>query len=166
MKLHHYGVLATGGSLTATSAMFVRAAWAQGSISPLAAPRPATDGSTGGLVLALTLLGLLLVALGVAVAFYDKKQKREDEAVGWQGRISDALLVDRSLSRSTLTPEVRMPRGRDGLMTVTLSGAVPTPELREEAIDLVMRTMNNVGASFSVEDRITVDPRLATRRAA
>ena len=129
--------------------------WAQGTMpSPFPAP-VSSDGGVGGIVLALVIVGLL-AAIGVAVKLHDLKQKHDDEAAALQGRMSDALLG--TSSALAITPTVQMPLRRSGLATVTLTGAVPTPELREAALQLVMREMEGSGLSFRIEDRIVVDP--------
>jgi hypothetical protein len=64
-----------------------------------------------------------------------------------------------------ITPTVRMPLRRNGLVTVTLTGTVPAPEVRDTAIQLAMQAMEESQVSFRLEDRILVDP-LVSRRAA
>src|SRR5215510_1654905 len=124
------------------------------------APSPAaaaSDVAPGGTVIIAVILGLL-VAIGFAVKLSDVKRRREDEAAALQGRISDALMTDRSLANLALTPSIRVPFGRNGVLGVTVSGAVPTPELREAAIQLVMRKMEESRTNFRIEDRVVVDP--------
>ena len=127
------------------------------------AATPPVAGSEAGIV-ALVIVGSLIV-LGIAVKLYDVKRMRENEAAGLQGRITDVLLADRLLSGLTLTPLVRMPHRRGGLVTVSVSGTVTSPDLRDAVLALVMKTMEASQTSFRIEDRIAVDP-LMDRRAA
>jgi hypothetical protein len=128
------------------------------------APAPAPDGTAAGVVFAIAILALLVVT-GIGVKLHDRKRKIEDEVAALQGRISDAFFADRALSNMAITPTVRMPLRQNGLVTVTLSGTVPTPELRDTAIQLAMQTMEESQVSFRLEDRILVDP-MVSRRAA
>jgi hypothetical protein len=139
-------------------------AWAQ---APTTVPAPApvgSDGAAGGTVVALVILGLL-VAIGVTVKLVDMKRKHEDEAAALQARITDALMIDRSLSGLALTPVVDVPFRRGGLVTVNISGAVPAPELREAALQVVMRAMEQSRTSCRIEDHILVDPLMSSRAA-
>src|SRR5262249_31165554 len=115
----------------------------------------ASDGAAAGVVFAIAILALLIVT-GIAVKLHDRKRKLEDEVAALQGRISDAFFADRGLSTMAITPTVQMPFRRSGLCTVTLSGSVPTPELRDSAIKLAMQTMEASQASCRLEDRVVV----------
>jgi len=128
------------------------------------APAPAPDGTAAGVVFAIAILALLVVT-GIAVKLHDRKRKVEDEVAALQGRISDAFFADRVLSSMSVTPTVRMPLRRNGLVTVALAGTVPTPEARDAAIQIAMQAMEESQVSFRLEDRILVDP-LVSRRAA
>ena len=128
------------------------------------APAPGSDGTAAGVVFAIAILALLVVT-GIAVKLHDRKRKVEDEVAALQGRISDAFFADRVLSGMSVTPTVRMPFRQNGLVTVTLSGTVPTPEARDAAIQLAMQAMEEAQVSFQVEDHILVNP-MASRRAA
>jgi len=125
---------------------------------------PAAPNAAAGAVVAVVILGLL-VLIGVAVKLVDLKRKHEDEAAALQARVTDALMMDRALSGLALTPVVQVPLRRNALATVSIRGIVPAPELRESALQLVMRTMEQSGTSCRVEDHILVDP-LVSRRAA
>lgn len=121
--------------------------------------------SAGGGVAALGVLMGLVVLLAIAVKLYDTKRKREDEAVILQARISDALLMDPLLAHLPVTPTVRVPFRRRLPAVVTVIGRIPTPELREAVLRLVMREMSAARASYLTEDRIAVDPVISTRAA-
>jgi len=132
------------------------------SVSPSAPV--ASDGAAAGVVFAIAILALLIVT-GIAVKLHDRKRKLEDEVAAMQGRISDAFFADRALSGMAITPTVHVPFRRSGLVTVTLTGTVPSPELRDAAIKLAMETMEESQASCRLEDRIVVDPMMSRRAA-
>jgi hypothetical protein len=105
---------------------------------------------------------ILVVLLGLAVKLYDLKRKREEEAVTAQARISDALLMDATLSGLPLTPTAHLPLWRGSPLTLEITGAVPRSELREAAVDIAKREMARSGRDFRIEDRISVDPAVLT----
>jgi len=111
-----------------------------------------------GLMPVVAAVALLVLVLWSAVALYDRSRKRAEEAAALQERISDALMVERSLSGFPLTPTVRMPLLGRGPVVVTLTGAVPRPALRQAAIDLVLREIDSTGRACSLQDRIAVAP--------
>jgi hypothetical protein len=139
-------------------------AWVQATTVAPSAPAPASDGTAAGVVFAIAILALLVVT-GIAVKLHDRKRKVEDEVAALQGRISDAFFADRALSSMSVTPTVRMPLRKNGLVTVTLTGTVPTPEARDSATQLAMQAMEESQVSFQLEDRMLVDP-MVSRRAA
>ena len=124
----------------------------------------ASDGAAAGVVFAIAILALLVVT-GIAVKLHDRKRKLEDEVAALQGRISDAFFADRALSGMAITPAVLVPFGRGGLVTVQLTGTVPTPELRDAATKLAMETMEEAQVSARLEDRVVVDPMMSRRAA-
>ena len=67
----------------------------------------------------------LVVLLGIAVKLYDLKRKREEEAVAAQARISDALLMDATLSGLPLTPTAHIPLWSGTPLTLQITGSVP-----------------------------------------
>ena len=165
MKPFPREVFTSLASLLAIGSVFVANVSAQALLpTPLASPSSGTSSGAAAGVIALVILGLIAV-IGFAVKLHDVKRKREDEAAALQGRLSDMLLSDRILSGFVLTPLVEVPLRAGGLTTVTLSGAVPTPELRDSAMELVMRSMENARTSFRVVDHVLVDPMLSRRAA-
>lgn len=108
------------------------------------------------MIVVAVLLGLLVVT-GVAIKMYDRKRKREDEALALQSAVSEALLVEPRLTGSVVTPTVHA-SGRRSPVTVEITGTVPRPEFREIAIQVVMRVMSQRRADFRIEDRTAVDP--------
>jgi len=136
--------------------------WAQQSLGPVSfaamAPGspPAADAVDAGLMPVVAVVALLVLIVWSAVKFYDRSRKREEEAVALQARISDALMVEPSLSALPLTPTVRMPLSRRGPVMIELSGSVPRPALRQAAIDVVLREVESTGRGCALQDRIAV----------
>ena len=107
----------------------------------------------------------LLVLVGVAVKLFDMKRKREDEGVALQSRLSDALLTDPSFAGLPITPTVHVPFSRSSATVVTLTGTVPSPWIREAALEVIRRDAAALMSDTRIEDRMVVDP-LIMRRAA
>src|SRR5512132_4356350 len=108
-------------------------------------------------VVALMMLALLVV-VGVSVKLYDLKRKREEEAVAAQARIADALLMDSTLAALPLTPTAHLPLWKGSPLILEIKGAVPSPELREAAVDVAKREVGRSRSDFRIEDRIAVNP--------
>jgi len=151
--------IAAAGALSTTAA----AAWAQVSPTPAPSPSPEMTNGSGAFMVA-ALVVVLLIAVGVMVKLYDLRRKREDEAVALQARLSDALLAEPSLSSLPLVPTVRIPM-RGSPVTVEIVGAVPRPELRQAALDLVVREAARSVKSYRVDARISIDPMMQRRAA-
>jgi hypothetical protein len=86
-------------------------AWAQtSSTAPAAGAAPVAGASGGGSVALgfLVILGLLVI-VGVAVKLYDRRRKRDAEAVHLQAQVSDALMRDARLAGMVLTPTAIAP---------------------------------------------------------
>ena len=164
MKPTRRRILGNLASVLGLSITMTLPGWAQSLAPGPSSPPAASDGGAEGVIVAAVILGLL-VAMGVAVKLHDMKRKRDDEVAALQARISDVLFTDPSLAHLALTPSILAPLRRNGLMTVVVRGTVPTPEAREAAIQLVMRTMEESQVSFRIEDRVVVDP-LMSRQAA
>lgn len=122
-------------------------------------------GSVDGGVIAFVAVILLFVAVAVAVKGYDRSRKREDEAVALQARISNALMVEPSLTGLPLAPTVRVPRWRREPVMIELSGWVPRPALRQAAINLVIREVESMGKSCVLQDRVAVNAEWLRRAA-
>ena len=104
--------------------------------------------------------------LGIAVKASDLRRRRTDAAVALQGRIADALLADPTLGHQPIVATAHTPFWGRSPVTLEVSGPVPSPELREAAMSLVIREAFNSGLRFRVEDRIVVDPRMSRAAAA
>ncbi len=110
-------------------------------------------------VVALVML-ILVVLLGISVKLFDLKRKREEEAVAAQARIADALLMDSTLAGWPLTPTAHLPLWKGSPLILEIKGAVPSPELREAAVDVAKRELVRSRPDFLIEDRISVDRRV------
>src|SRR5512132_1481833 len=86
------------------------------------------SGTDVGIWMAFVAVMLSLLVAGLAVRFYTRSRKREDEAIALQTRVSDALMVEPSLTG--LTPTVRLPLWRREPVMIELNGSVPRPGLR------------------------------------
>lgn len=156
-------------------------AWGQTSAAPApaasAAPAPATppgaapgvtpgEASGGGmLVVAAVAIGIIVI-LGVIAKVYDRKGKREAEAVALQARLSDLLLTDRSLDGASVTPTVHAPLWGRIRMIVDVTGDVPSPEVRDLVIRRVRQEAEVIGRDVEVEDKLMVLPPVSRIRAA
>jgi hypothetical protein len=106
----------------------------------------------------------LIVA--VVVKALDRRRKRSEEAVQFQARIADAMLLDPALGRIAITATVTAPFQQHAPVTVEVRRQAPTPALRDAALSLVLREASVSGLPFRVEDRTTVSPPAVSRRAA
>ena len=139
-------------------------ALAQAPTTPLpSTPTAAPEGGGVGLVGVVAALIVLIVAIGIAVKFYDLKRKREEEGVVFQAWLSDALLLHPSLVGMPVVASVHMPMRRGSPPLVEVKGTVANQDAREIAMQLVQRELGGVAAE--VEDEIIVDP-LAIKRVA
>jgi hypothetical protein len=138
---------------------------AQTSTPPAAVP--AADGAgagASGLFVFLGVMVVLFAVVAVMVKTMDRRRKRNEEAVQLQARIADAMLLDPTLGKLALTASVAAPLGASPL-AVEVHGEAPSPEIRDEALRLVMREATAGGLPFHVEDRMTVGARAARRAA-
>jgi hypothetical protein len=114
--------------------------------------------SWGGSVAILAAVLLILLAIGVAVKLFDRKRKREDEALSLQSQISDALLLDRSLAGLPIIAVADRSLWGRSPVVVAITGTVPTPEQREAVMRLVGQELSRRHAFARAEDRLLVDP--------
>lgn len=114
-------------------------------------------------VAAVVLIAALIVVLVGAVKVYDLHRKRQADAVHLQAQISDALLRDPRLFGLpiTATADVSM-MGRTP-PTVTMSGQVPSEELRRAALQMAEQESARIQPGVIIEDRILVVPTMAAR---
>jgi hypothetical protein len=131
-------------------------AWAQTPAPPAtpAVPGAAPAAQGGGMAIAgfLVVLGLL-VLVGIAVKLYDRKRKRDAEAVHLQAQVSDALMRDAGLAGLLLTPTAYI-RGGDAV--VEISGEVPDETAREMALRIAREEAARVRPDVRIVDKISV----------
>jgi hypothetical protein len=84
--------------------------------------------------------------------------------VALQARISDALMSEPALAAFPLAPTVRIPM-RGSPATIEIVGSVPRPELRQAAVDLVVREAARSCKSYRVDSRMSIDPMMMRRAA-
>jgi len=116
-----------------------------------------TSGETFGVIV---VAALLVVAVGIAVALYDRQRRREQKALELQAKLSDALLLDPSLPGLTITPTVLMPFSARGTVVIDLAGYVRTTEMRDAAIQIVRKETAGLERPMRIDDRILVNPRV------
>jgi len=110
---------------------------------------------------AIVIVAALLVILGVLVKILDLKRKREAEAVHVQAQISDALLREQSLFGLPVTATAHAPLWSGTPMAVVITGQVPSAGMRETVLDLVRAEAARVRPDVQIEDRLTIDEKLA-----
>src|SRR5262249_25326970 len=96
-----------------------RSAWAQ---APGAPPSP--ERWSGTVVLAVTMLALFVI-LGVVARLFDRRRKRQADAIGLQSQLSDTLLMDRTLQSAAVTATVHTPMWKRSPLIVEVRGDVP-----------------------------------------
>ncbi len=126
-----------------------------GAASPPTAPASSTP---GGAITVVVVVVAVLLAIGVGVKLYDLTRKREQELLSLQLRISDALLLDRSLAGLPIAAFASRSLWRRSPVVVAVTGPVPTPELRDAVMRLVERELSHRQPGGRAEDRIVVDP--------
>src|SRR5262245_61587455 len=91
---------------------------------------PASAPGGGAVALAMVAVGVLLAIIIVVAKLHDVRNRRETEALVLQSRLSDALLTERALQGTTVSPTVHAPLRRSAPLRVEVSGEVPSQELR------------------------------------
>src|SRR5882724_2048539 len=129
-------------------------AWAQTSATAPAAAGPATSGGSAAVGF-VVILGLL-VLVGVAVKVYDRKRKRDAEAVHLQAQVSDALMRDARLAGLVLTPTAHVPTWGSGPATIEISGEVPDTTLRDVVLRVAREEAARLRPNVQIVDRLTV----------
>jgi hypothetical protein len=126
-------------------------------LTPAAPPASGAAGSGSGVLLVGVLIGLFII-IGVAVKLYDRKRKRDEEAMYLQARIADALLLDPSLASLPVAATVKTPFMRRSPVIIEVTGQLPSPGLREAALKIVKAEASRSGVDFEIEDHIAVAP--------
>jgi hypothetical protein len=129
-------------------------AWAQTPGAP--PPSAAAPQDAGSAAIGFAVIVGLLVIVGIAVKMYDRKRKRDAEAVYLQAQVSDALMRDPRLAGQVLTPTAHVATWGKGPARLEITGEVPDPAVR----DLVLRVVRDEAARLrpdvEIVDRMTV----------
>jgi len=134
-------------------------AWAQSSATaPATGAAPAAGATSSGGSAALGFLVILglLVIVGIAVKLYDRKRKRDAEAVHLQAQVSDALMRDARLAGLVLTPTASVPIWCRGPATIEISGEVPDPAMRDAVLRVARDEAARLRPDIEIVDRLTV----------
>jgi len=134
-------------------------AWAQSSATaPAIGAAPAAGATSSGSSAALGFLVILglLVIVGIAVKLYDRKRKRDAEAVHLQAQVSDALMRDARLAGLVLTPTASVPIWGRGPATIAISGEVPDPAMRDAVLRVARDEAARLRPDIEIVDRLTV----------
>lgn len=115
---------------------------------------------TAGAVLLIAALIIILVA---AVKLYDLHRKRQADAVHLQAQVSDALLRDARLFGLPITATANVATFGRTPPTVSISGQVPSEELRRAALRIAEEEAARIQAGVVIEDRVLVVPTMASR---
>ncbi|HEV8440963.1 MAG TPA: hypothetical protein VGT40_22990 [Methylomirabilota bacterium] len=160
-----------GSAVLAALAVPVWPAWAQVPVTPTPGPTPtpmappAGGDAAGGGALFVVLMIALFAVIGIGVKLYDLKRKRSDEAMHLQARIADALMQDPALATLPVAATAHAPFWRGTPMTIEVTGHVPTPHLRDAAMNVVLAEASRAGVEFHVEDRLSVVQHVGARAA-
>jgi hypothetical protein len=134
-------------------------AWAQSSAAaPATGAAPAAGATSGGGSAALGFLVILglLVLVGVAVKLYDRKRKRDAEAVHLQAQVSDALMRDTRLAGLVLTPTAHVATWGNGPATIDIAGEVPDPTMRDIVLRVAREEAARLRPDVQIMDRLSV----------
>ncbi len=103
------------------------------------------------------MFGIILAILGpvgIAVILSDIARKHEEQALSLQARVSGAL----SDALLPIAATVHVPLWRPAAAIITLTGRVPTPQLREAVVQTVFDQIWVTWPSAQIENRIVVEP--------
>ena len=125
--------------------------------------RSSADWGTG--IAIVTIILLLVIAIGVVAKFYDVNRRRKEENAALQSLLSDALLLERSIVGLPVAPFVSQSVWPHSPLVIAVRGSVPTLELRDAVMQLVEREAFRRHPGARTEDRLQVDPRIGQDRA-
>jgi hypothetical protein len=111
----------------------------------------------------LIMMAVIVLAVALAVKLVDLRRRRAEQAVQIEARISDTMLTDPTLGRLPVAVEVHVPLRPRAPVEVEVRGEVPTPELREATVRLVVGEAMARVPGARVTDHLCVVP---TARAA
>jgi hypothetical protein len=169
MTRYRRAIIALGAAIaTAAAVAEWRLALAQAPMipgSPTAPPPTDTVGAWGGGLLLIGVVGILLAVVIAAIRLYDMKRQQEDSAMLLQAKLSDALLVEPSLSHSPITATVHAPLRSRAPIVIDIAGPARTPEMRDRVLRVVARETAGARREVQIVDRMIVNP-LPARHAA
>jgi hypothetical protein len=134
-------------------------AWAQTpATAPTAGMPPAAGATSSGGSAALGFLVILglLVIVGIAVKLYDRKRKRDAEAVHLQAQVSDALMRDARLAGLVLTPTAHVPTWGSGPATIEIAGEVPDTATRDAVLRIARDEAARLRSDVQIIARLNV----------
>ena len=120
------------------------------------APGAGATSSGGSAALGFLVILALLVIVGVAVRLYDRKRKREAEAVHLQAQVSDALMRDARLAGLVLTPTARVPTWGGGPAIIEISGEALDLPTHDAVLRLAREEASRLRPDVQIEDRLMV----------
>jgi len=150
--------------------LFVTSALAQGipSPAPLPSGTPPADGGSGDLIMVGVFVAVLVI-VGAIVKVHDVRRRRRKAGRTLQAWLGDALLMDPLLRGAAVIPTVRVTMRKGSPVKVEVMGRVRSPDMRERAIHIIRqeaRRFAQYTRDMEVEDRLSVLPSIAARRAA
>jgi len=120
---------------------------------------------TGLLVVLGFFLLLVVLVIGAGVMFFDLAGRREEDAEWLQMKIIDGLRRNPALTSLKILPAVYVPFGRRTIVTVELSGDVPSEAARSAVLDIVQETARKRRREIEIDDRLIIDRQVAARAA-
>ena len=117
-----------------------------------------SSASWGESVAILAVVLIFVIGIGVAVKLYDVKRRRVEETAALQSFVSEALMLDRSVTGLPIAAFVSRSLWPRSPVIIAVRGSVPTPELRNVVLRLVEGEAFRRQRGALVEDRLMVDP--------
>jgi len=134
-------------------------AWAQTSATAPATGMPPVAGaasSGGSAALGFLVILALLVLVGIAVKIYDRKRKRDAEAVHLQAQVSDALMRDARLAGLVLTPTARVPTWGSSPAVIEIRGEAPDAPTRDAVLRVARDEASRLRSDVQIVDHLSV----------
>jgi hypothetical protein len=107
-------------------------------------------------VVVTAVLLLLVIAVGAGIAVFDRRDRRDEEAVWLQTRVARRLQRDAHLSVLSIRPVVRFSDSRQAPVVVTLQGQVPNDAVRRTVLDAAAEEIarSRPGLHFELQDEL------------
>lgn len=139
--------------LTAVPSLF--AAQRLGTVPAQISTWPVAQSGLAGTV---AMCGIILGLVAMAVILSDITRKHAEQGRYLQARVSGALLEVPHLAMVPVAATVHVPLWRPAAAIITLTGRVPTPQLREAAMRTVFDKTWVEWPSAQIKNRIVVEP--------